>query len=55
MVAATHALHVHTGAVVLSHCRWTVGSVGRLNGRPRGLPSANHDPSALMMAREGFV
>ena len=29
MVAATHALHVHTVAVVLSHCRWTRGSVGR--------------------------
>src|ERR1700712_5330974 len=29
MVAATHALHVHTIAVVLSHCRWTCGSVGR--------------------------
>jgi len=29
MVAATHALHVHTVAVVLSHCRWAGGSVGR--------------------------
>jgi len=29
MVAATHALHVHTVAVVLSHCRWACGSVGR--------------------------
>ena len=55
MVAATHALHVHTVAVVLSHWRWACGRVGRPIERPRVIPLANHDPSALMMAREGFV
>jgi hypothetical protein len=52
MVAATHALHVHIVAVELSHCRWTWG-VGRPIWASPGLPLANHDPSALMMAREG--
>jgi hypothetical protein len=31
------------------------GVSGTQIGRPRGLPLANHDPSALMMAREGVV
>src|ERR1700744_3156365 len=31
------------------------GVSGTQYGRPRGLPLANHDPSALMMAREGLA
>jgi hypothetical protein len=45
MVAATHALHVHTVAVELSHCRWTWGvcstrlqvSAGSSLGQPRSI------------------
>jgi hypothetical protein len=30
VIAAAHSFHVHKFAVVLSHCRWTGGTVGRL-------------------------
>src|SRR6185312_11664245 len=36
VVAATHALHVHTGVVVLSRCGQTGGVLGRLACAPRG-------------------
>jgi hypothetical protein len=52
MVAATHALHVHTGVVVLSRCGQTGGVLGRPCMRaPRENPSVNLIPSALILAR----
>jgi hypothetical protein len=40
---------------VLSYCRSVRGLWGTQFGRPRGLPLANLDPSALMVAREGAL
>jgi hypothetical protein len=55
MVAATHALHVHTVASCFPIVGGPMGVSGTRYGRPRGLPLANHDPSTLMVAREEFA
>jgi hypothetical protein len=55
MVTATHAFHVHMLPSCFPIIGGPMGMSGALMERPRGSPLANHDPSALMMAREGFV